>query len=44
MLARTDQPHAPWDVIAAESKQFARVSVIETVITADRGGDGAVRD
>ena len=32
MLARTDQPHAPWDVIAAESKQFARVSVIETVI------------
>ena len=33
MLARTDQPHAPWDVIAAESKQFARVSVIETVIS-----------
>ena len=32
MLARTDQPHAPWDVIAAESKRYARVSVIETVI------------
>jgi AMP-polyphosphate phosphotransferase len=32
MLARTDQPGAPWDVIAGESKQFARVSVIETVI------------
>ncbi len=32
MLARTDQPHAPWDVIAGESKQFARVAVIETVI------------
>jgi polyphosphate kinase 2 (PPK2 family) len=32
MLARTDQPHAPWDVIAAESKQFARVTVVETVI------------
>ncbi|MDQ3760024.1 MAG: UDP-galactose-lipid carrier transferase, partial [Actinomycetota bacterium] len=32
MLTRTDQPHAPWDVIAGESKRFARVSVIETVI------------
>ncbi len=32
MVARTDQPHAPWDLIAAESKRFARVSVIETVI------------
>ena len=32
MLARTDQPHAPWDLIAGDSKQFARVSVIETVI------------
>ena len=32
MLARTDQPYAPWDVIAGESKRFARVSVesIET--------------
>ena len=33
MLARTDQPHAPWDVIAGDSKQFARVSVVETVIS-----------
>jgi polyphosphate kinase 2 (PPK2 family) len=32
MLARTDRLHAPWDVIAGESKKFARVSVIETVI------------
>jgi len=32
MLARTDRLHAPWDVIPAESKRFARVSVIETVI------------
>ena len=32
MLARTDQPHAPWDVIAGDSKRFARVAVIETVI------------
>ena len=26
MLARTDQPHAPWDLIAGESKRFARVA------------------
>jgi polyphosphate kinase 2 (PPK2 family) len=32
MLARTDQPYAPWDVIAADSKRHARVSVLETVI------------
>jgi AMP-polyphosphate phosphotransferase len=32
MLERTDRPHAHWDVIAGESKRFARVSVIETVI------------
>ncbi len=32
MLAHTDKPYAPWDVIAGESKRFARVSVIETVI------------
>ncbi len=32
MLARTDQPNAPWDVVPAESKRYARVSVIETVI------------
>lgn len=32
MIARTDEPNTPWDVIAAESKKFARVSVLETVI------------
>ncbi len=32
MLARTDQPYAPWDVVPAESKRYARVNVIETVI------------
>lgn len=41
MLARTDQPHAPWDVIAAESKQSARVSVVETAIR--RIEEGMVR-
>jgi polyphosphate kinase 2 (PPK2 family) len=32
MLARTDQPDAPWDLIEADSKRYARVAVIETVI------------
>jgi AMP-polyphosphate phosphotransferase len=32
MIARTDQPYAPWDLIAGESKKFARVQVVETVI------------
>jgi len=31
MLARTDQPWAPWHVIAAESKRYARVRVVETL-------------
>jgi AMP-polyphosphate phosphotransferase len=32
MLARTDQPNAPWSLIEGESKRYARVAVIETVI------------
>ena len=32
MLARTDEPVAPWDVIPGDSKRYARVAVIETVI------------
>ena len=32
MVARTDEPHAPWHLIAADSKRFARVKVIQTVI------------
>jgi len=31
-VARTDQPYAPWHLIEADSKRFARVKVIETVI------------
>ena len=31
MLARNDQPNAPWSLIAGESKRYARVKVIETV-------------
>ena len=38
MIARTDQPAAPWRLIAAESKGFARVTVIETVIEAVEAG------
>ncbi len=32
MLATTDHPAAPWEVVAAESKPYARVRVLELVI------------
>jgi len=32
MVARTDQPYAPWQLIEADSKRYARVRVIRTVI------------
>jgi len=33
MVARTSvEPHAPWHLVAAESKHYARVAVVETVI------------
>jgi AMP-polyphosphate phosphotransferase len=32
MVARTDQPYAPWDLIEGDSKRYARVSVLKTVI------------
>jgi polyphosphate kinase 2 (PPK2 family) len=32
MIARTDHPFAPWHLIPANSKRYARVAVIETVI------------
>jgi len=38
MLERTDQPAAPWRLIAAESKGFARVAVIEAVVEAVEAG------
>jgi polyphosphate kinase 2 (PPK2 family) len=38
MFARTDQPAAPWRLIAAESKPYARVAVIETVCEAIETG------
>ncbi|HEX9053608.1 MAG TPA: hypothetical protein VF830_01770 [Gemmatimonadales bacterium] len=33
MLAATDHPAAPWHVVAAESKPYARVQVLEIVIS-----------
>jgi AMP-polyphosphate phosphotransferase len=38
MLERTDQPHAPWHVISAESKRYARVEVMDTVIAEIEAG------
>jgi len=38
MIARTDQPAAPWRLIAAESKGYARVAVVESVIAAAEVG------
>jgi polyphosphate kinase 2 (PPK2 family) len=38
MVARTDQPRAPWDLIEGESKRFARVKVIETAIARIEAG------
>ena len=32
MIERTDSEHAPWHLIPADSKRYARVAVLETVI------------
>ncbi len=32
MFERTDLPHSPWHLVAADSKRYARVKVLETVI------------
>ncbi len=42
MLAETDHPAAPWHVIAAESKPYARVGVLGLVISAVEGALRAV--
>ena len=42
MLSLTDHPLGPWDVISAEDKRNARVSVLETVI--ERIEAGMVRE
>jgi polyphosphate kinase 2 (PPK2 family) len=38
MIGRTDQPRAPWHLIAAESKRYARVAVARTVNEAIEAG------
>jgi polyphosphate kinase 2 (PPK2 family) len=38
MVGRTDQPHARWSLVAAESKRHARVAVVRTVIEAIEDG------
>jgi polyphosphate kinase 2 (PPK2 family) len=32
MLARTDHDPSPWHLVEAESKKYARVKIVETVI------------
>jgi polyphosphate kinase 2 (PPK2 family) len=34
MVARTSTEHAPWHLVEGDSKRYARVKVIETVIAA----------
>ena len=38
MVGRTDVPEAPWHLVAADSKRYARVAVMETVIAAMEAG------
>jgi AMP-polyphosphate phosphotransferase len=34
MLARTDSPHAPWTIVEANDRYYARVKVLETIMHA----------
>jgi len=38
MIDRTDKDHAPWELVAAESKHYARVAVLKTVIARMEAG------
>jgi polyphosphate kinase 2 (PPK2 family) len=38
MLARTSHPHAPWTLVEAEDKRWARVKVVESVVAAIEAG------
>jgi polyphosphate kinase 2 (PPK2 family) len=38
MLKRTSSPQAPWTLVEAENKRWARVKVIETVVDAMTAG------
>ena len=41
MIEKTSSPAAPWDLIPANSKRYARLAVLETVITRLEEGMGA---
>jgi polyphosphate kinase 2 (PPK2 family) len=43
MLKRTDHEAAPWELVEAESKRYARVRVMETVISRIEAGMRAAR-
>ena len=34
MLSRTDSPHAPWVIVEATDRYYARIKVLESIITA----------
>ncbi len=38
MLAKTSHPHAPWVLVEAEDKRWARVKVVESVVDAIEAG------
>ncbi len=38
MVARTDQPEAPWHLVPADSKRYARVEVVRSVIAEIEAG------
>jgi polyphosphate kinase 2 (PPK2 family) len=38
MLAHCDRPHAPWTLVEGDSKRYARVKVVRTVIDAIEAG------
>jgi len=38
MLAKTSHPHAPWVLVEAEDKRWARVKVVESVVSAIEDG------
>ena len=38
MITRTSVPHAPWTVVPAENKRWARVAVLDTVVAAMEAG------
>src|SRR3954469_23716758 len=38
MLEQTDQSHAPWTLVEAENKRWARVKVVESVVSALHSG------